>query len=178
VKTVVKTYLIWIVIILLVANLSAFITVLFFMKKQTNQTELVGRSNKVAPSENPGRAMMSDFNFNNEQQVRFKEIRYAHNKKVSGINRDIHLLRKEIVEHLSKENVNEQSIDSLAKKFGVLQTQLKKEVFRNFIEVKNICNEEQKKKLMLHINHVVDQNVPGPGMRRKMRHGRKKNINK
>ncbi len=170
-KTEIKNYLIWIVIILLVANLSAFITVFVSIKKIPRDKPAFNSRNFIKWPDKMRGGLVEQLNFDEKQMEEFKAIRNEHQKNVGGIYKQMHDLRINIVNELSQEKADTNIIDSLAVQFGKYQTELKKEVFKHFVDIKNICNEQQLKTLMMHINYVVDRNSPGPGDFRGMQRG-------
>jgi len=52
-----------------------------------------------------------------------------------------------LLEELSKPEVNAIALDSLARKYGVLSSSLRKHTIDYFVNVKNICTPEQQKRL-------------------------------
>ncbi len=52
-----------------------------------------------------------------------------------------------ILEELSKPEADKAALDSLAKKYGVLSTSLRRHTIDYFVNLKNICTEDQQKRL-------------------------------
>ncbi len=62
----------------------------------------------------------------------------------------------EMLEELSRDDFNSVKLDSLARKYGLLNTSLRRHTIEYFKNVKSMCNEEQKKRLTLIFKQVMN----------------------
>ena len=125
----------WLNIFLLAINISAFVTILYF-NKQAIQDD-------------------NDDKFNSDEFLK-KELNLTEEqyKTISSLDAKIFrtyqvLLDKQceanfkMLNELSSEEPSQERLDSIAKKMGKLHTALKRQTIKHFINIKNICDENQ-----------------------------------
>ncbi len=109
--------------------------------------------------------LIRELDFSDEQQAKFETLIDKHRKNAFAIQSEIHGMRDSMVHQLESENPDTTIINSLAQKIGVDQSQLEKNTFHHFLEVKAICNPDQQKKFAEVIGRALQMLAPPPGPR-------------
>jgi len=145
----------WLTLFLLIINVSAFTTILFLNK----QDNVITGSSSVYSSD--GYLKSDEFI---KQQLKLDEEQY---KKVGEL--DSKVLRSyqiildlqceanfEILDELSSPNPSISKLDSLAYRVGRLNGALKRQTIRHFLNIRSLCNPEQKTRLQKLLQEMLE----------------------
>lgn len=82
-------------------------------------------------------------NLDEIQKQEFKQLRKEYFAEINGINEQIDALRKELMNHLMKEDVSLKK-DSIFKLMTHHKMKFEKATFKHFNKMRTLCNDEQK----------------------------------
>lgn len=140
----------WLNILLLVINVSA-ITAFLVRTGGSETTDRSGTSSELASLQ----FLKTELSLSDEQ---YQEAVILNERTF----RTYHLLVDLIceanvgmLEELSRDDCNQHALDSIARKVGNLNTSLKRETIRHFLNIRSICNEEQAAKLTLLFKEMM-----------------------
>jgi|GEM_PF-665876 Spy/CpxP family protein refolding chaperone len=170
-----KKWMGWIVLILLLLNLSALGTILYYSYQQNKRPHpaLAGE-----PQPRHGKEMIRELQFDSAQADAFYNIRRDFHTRVKPSLQQMRAKRGIINDEVNKENPDTTYLNAVADTMGKIQAELKKETIRHFIRIRKICNPEQKTKLTRLYSGMFLMDEPGKeegghmGMGMKYRRGR------
>jgi hypothetical protein len=166
-----RNLLLWAIAILLIANLSAMVTVHINLRKQ--KVPVMGLPQETAPGQFKGQKQLhKQLNLSKNQYKAYKTLRINHRQETLLLHEEMNALRADIARELAQENPNKENLTILAESFGRIQSELKEKAFLHFTEIKGICNQDQKRIFNTKIMDVVDGRKPGPGLRQGRQHDR------
>ena len=169
-----KLILMWVVIILLIANLSAVVTVIYrYRNIPESPPQIV--FNKMRNNYNG--PIWKQLNFNIDQMKEFKAIKIKFHNEANLYENQMHEIRMKIADELISDHPDPDKLDQLAMDFGVIQTELKKISFQHFSAIKEMCTDEQRKIFNSNINNIVEHERPGPGHFGRRQYGYKNRFN-
>jgi hypothetical protein len=136
--------LVFIIIILLLANI--FLLVFFLGKKGPE---------KKSHNQRPPVAVFleKDLGFSASQMEAYEKMRQQHRQDTKPLFEDIRLTKVKFYKLLSDTGVRESVIDSIGTLIGEKQKALDLRAFRNFKEIRALCNDSQRP--------VYDSLIPG-----------------
>lgn len=138
--------LIWLIVILVATNLSMGIS--FWYHKQQDKKAAAKQEQKVEmPSEQRTRFFREQLNLGQDQIDIFRELNRNYNRNARQFSYQLADLRIQMIEEMGVKNPNNKKLDSISENIGELHTQLKKVTIEYYLEMKEVCNEEQQKKL-------------------------------
>ncbi|TLX75366.1 periplasmic heavy metal sensor [Labilibacter sediminis] len=94
-----------------------------------------------------GRYYREQLNLNQEQHIKFREYRRTFHPIAHGIADEMTQVREKIFEELNSKHPDSLRLNKLSDKIGELHSSLKKHTNKYYLDMKNICNEEQQVKL-------------------------------
>lgn len=169
-----KTIISWLIIVLLIANLSAVTTVYFKVKNEKSDVMHIKQRNNFNPR---SPHLHHQLNFSKQQYEIFEQLRKEHINEIQNLDLQMQQLRLKIGKELAKQKPDSINLNKLAKEFGSLQTEIKQKTFNHFTDIKHICNKEQKQKFNSHIINVVESQKPGPGRQHRQGYSKKRKFN-
>jgi flagellar basal body-associated protein FliL len=128
----------WILIILLLANLTAFVTV--FIEFRKAKKELLMPQNHQQPR------MIEELEFSKEQERVFQETKQKHRQAVQSIMKELRDEKAQIVVEFKKENYNDSLLNVYAKNLGDIYYKMQILDIEHMKEILSICDQEQKLK--------------------------------
>jgi len=142
-----KTLLTVTIIVLLVINISALITI--FYNSNIKSKELVREKNLKAEMQIKGmhRFISEELNLSEEQFTLFQNVNRENMIKTHNIASKLNNKRREMVNEIAKQNPSEQNLNTIAKEIGELHYELKKATINHFLELKDLCNDDQQESL-------------------------------
>jgi len=147
IKTQNKSILIWIIVILAVTNISTLGTIIYHSCFQ----EAIVPDGSPAPITIPdgylGRFFRDELKLNFDQHQQFRSFRQHFHNQANIVADKMSLSRNELMLELGKEKSDTIYLQKLAEEIGDLHTDLKHLTFSYYLEMKNVCTEEQKEKL-------------------------------
>ena len=144
------------IIVLFAINISALATIIFNnyqVKKRFEQNELV---RKDAQTRGMNYFLKDELNLSNEQFESFKAINDKYFKKSQDIAFKLHNNRILLLEEVANINPNMNTLNLVAKEIGELHYELKLNTIQHFMELKNLCNDEQQEYLQHFFMRIIE----------------------
>jgi protein CpxP len=94
----------------------------------------------------PGNFIVKELGFNEAQLEQFREKSQGHHETMMNMSDDIRGLKDKLFANLSKDSVNESTIDSITALVGEKQKAKEVEAFYHFKMIREICSDQQKEK--------------------------------
>lgn len=147
----------WGIILLVVMNLSALATVWW--------------QQHMRPGPPPGgrdepqrirRILQNELGLTEPQLQQFEKIQRQHRKNSRAVHENMRGLRHDLFAQLSVESPDEEKVEQLTNQIGRAQSELEKLTFKHFTELKNLCNDEQQKRLSSLISELLPGRRPPP----------------
>jgi Spy/CpxP family protein refolding chaperone len=130
----------WILIFLMIINVSALVT--FFVS-----TRKVPNNEILMPGKKPGSALQSELGLSPDQNKRVNEINSAYKSSSEPIILSIKEKKSELLEELSKDPSDTNQLNSIIQELDLRQNKLQKANIKQFLELKKVCTPEQTRKL-------------------------------
>lgn len=106
------------------------------------------------------RFMERELNFSKAQKETFRQLRKEHIRESRAIHKEIRQYRRALLGQLHSRKTGQIRVDSLANLIGHAQARLDAAIYNHFVEVRSICDEEQKKKFDRIIRRVIQRLEP------------------
>ncbi len=153
--------LIWTIIILAVTNISTVGTIIYHNYFQQNTIDCnEEKTNKIeVPDTRLGKFFREELNLSYEQHQQFRTFRQNFHYKAGNITQKMQMLRNDMLTELKKENSDTVYLHKLAKEIGNLHTELKHLTFEYYLDMKSVCNDDQKEKLYQIFNSMMNKNA-------------------
>ena len=175
-----KTYftqhriLIWLIIILLIVNISAIITILYSINARNEYRDLKQfPSGKVYAGSRGVRLCIDSMKLDESQHQHFRTTKHKFYREAKKITGQMHDKRVAFINELASEKPDTLRIQEIAQEIGSLHAELKYQTYKHFIEMKSVCTKEQKKILMQHFKSML---FDDPFLPEKKRHGKVKKM--
>lgn len=147
-----KQLLTWIVIILVLLNLSVIGFLVFQNYKLRNDT--VNYNQNTTQYNKPGRnnhapgAMMNQrFNFNEAQREKLRESAILHRQNMMNYKDSIRLYRGKMMREIAQENPDSNLLNRYFNQIGKYHVEMNRATTRHFIQLKTIASPEQKEEI-------------------------------
>ena len=137
--------LIWVIIILLATNIATIATVIYHVYIIENNIRKPERI--VIPDYGLGRFFREELNLTREQQQQFRSFRQNYRLQASKIIKQMQEKRLEMLDELSVENSDTVRLHQIADEIGAFHRELKHLTFEYYLNLKDICNDQQRDKL-------------------------------
>ena len=152
----------WLVVILFAINISTVLS-LYIHTRQSNRAQSATTPQHIDEQADKGaRQFREKLGLDENQVVKFREINREYNRAANIIARDLEFLRIQMVDELGLPVTDSVKIREVNRKFGLLHENLKNLTADYYLEMKDICNEEQKQKLYLMFSNMVQQDPSTP----------------
>jgi Spy/CpxP family protein refolding chaperone len=148
-----KTYftryriLIWLVIILLVINISAITTIFLGINIRDRKEPGPFQKRIEMHRHHDGRFFEQSLNLSPDQHAQFKASRHRFFSEARKLAGQMHDKRVEFVNELASAEPDTLKLQEIADEIGSLHSKLKYQTYKHYIEMKNICNKEQEEEL-------------------------------
>lgn len=174
------TLMVWAIVILAVMNISTVATIIYHKYKSekaetiavSDQKQLEANSEKFS-----GRYFRDQLNLNSEQMDKFKEINPVFRPKARYITIELAEKRKQMLIEMAAAKSDTARLNALSDSIGQLHSDLKKITYSYYLEIKNICDPEQQRKLEQIFGEMFTNDSPmgypgksGPGGWQQGRH--------
>ncbi len=133
-------FLFWILIFLIVVNLSALATYFLFPKRTAEVT-------CSSSAMEPGCALQAELNLSDEQISLVDKINSEYEEVSKPISGEIKSRRAAILDELVSDNPDTLNINQLCLEISRMQNQLHRENIRHYLELKKVCNPGQAMRL-------------------------------
>ena len=165
----------WIIIILLATNVSTIATIL--INKNLNKQASQNTEEIVVPDNGLGRFFRDELGLTRDQHQQFRSLRIDYHINARKIAVQLKAERSEMLNELSAENSDTNNLHQIAAEIGELHRELKHLTFEYYLDLKEICTENQREKLFSIFNSMQNSewelkfrrdssDVRGPGYRR------------
>lgn len=138
-----KRFIVWIIIILVILNLSTLAVIWFFHIKGP-------RRPPPMPPIGPEQGMLlldKELNLSETQVQKFKESRDRYFVESKPILDEIHRLKMEIMDEVFAPSPDPSKVKRIAKEIGEKQAKFEELLFDHFLSLREACNPEQEVKL-------------------------------
>jgi Spy/CpxP family protein refolding chaperone len=156
--------LIWLIMILLIINISAIITVIYSIKATNefrNDKRMYHR--KEYSRYHSGRSFKDDIELSEKQHQHFIATKHKFFKEAGRISEQMHKKRVEFINEITSDNPDTIKIREIANEIGSLHAKLKYQTYKHYIEMKSVCDKEQEEKLMLMFKSMLNEDPFHPG---------------
>lgn len=156
-------WMIWIIVILVVMNLTTIITIMYNRSHLPDQA-LISTSNQGMTDDTSmkysGRYFRDELDLSMEQMKKFSEFNPEFRQAVLSINRAMAEKRHEMLIEMAKNNCDTISLNMLSDSIGDLHAALKKKTYTYYMDFKDICNQQQQKKLEQLFGEMFNSDLP------------------
>ena len=150
--------LIWVIVILVATNLSMGLSFLYHKQQDKKLAQQTEREAIELPAQQRVRFFREQLKLQPDQVNVFRELTRDFNRSAWQINHQLERLRIEMVTELGRQNPNQKKLEKIAQEIGDLHTIIKNETSSYYLEMKEVCNEEQQKKLNEIFLSVLQRN--------------------
>lgn len=143
-------WMIWTIAVLVVMNLTTIITVVYNRNRLSDQEQVSSPNESMAENASmkySGRYFRDSLGLSMDQMKKFSEFNPGFRQAVMSINMEMAEKRHEMLTEMVKNVCDTNRLNNLSDSIGYLHARLKKETYQYYINFKNICNQEQQRKL-------------------------------
>lgn len=138
--------LIWVIVILAATSLSMGIS--FWYHKQQDKKIAEQKEQQIEmPSEQRTRFFRDQLNLRQDQMDIFRDLNREYNRSARRISGELEELRIDMVNEMGKENPDSEELDFISENIGELHSELKKVTIQYYLDMKEVCDENQQEKL-------------------------------
>ena len=155
--------MIWAIVILAVMNIATISTVLYNRNRAKRGEPVVTETSSQTEGTSirySGRYFREQLNFNNEQMARFMEFNPLFRERAKSINNDLNLLRQQLLSEMAEKNCDSVRLNSLSDSIGYLHADLKKVTCKYYLDIKNICDQQQQETLKQIFGGMFSGDLP------------------
>ncbi|MBN2213338.1 MAG: periplasmic heavy metal sensor [Bacteroidales bacterium] len=171
--------LIWLVIFLLVLNISAISSIIYHRVRETKEIPSPFQPPIAWEGRMPdeGRFLRDYLELDKAQFEQFMIKRHGFQTKARGITEELREKKVEFLEELNKKDTDTSKIRELSEDIGQLHKALRLESGKYYLGLRTICNDEQRQKLHRFFMHSLGRHdmEPLPGRGRGMHQRMMKN---
>jgi Spy/CpxP family protein refolding chaperone len=149
----------WLLIFLVVINLTAFVTFLVYFSKSTTGSTL-------RPQESPGMAMRKELSLSASQSEKVDVIVADYRNSTEPITASIRDYRSQLLEELAKDKPDTSLLNRCSDQICLLQKQMQKASVKQYLALKEICNPAQCQRLSALYFELYGFQGKGQGMGR------------
>jgi Spy/CpxP family protein refolding chaperone len=176
-----RSWMVWAIVILAVMNLSTILTVIILQNQSRKAGSFVENQQQQEDFDADkfsGRYFQEKLDFEYNQMEKFQEINPVFRKQAKAINDELSQIRKQMLAEMVAEKSDTNKLNALSDSIGNLHGTLKKNTYKYYLDIKNICNSKQRKELELLFSETFSKEIPsGQGKRWRYRgqHGKRNN---
>ena len=138
--------LIWVIVILAATSLSMG-TSFWFHKQQDKKAAGQQNTQIEMPSEQRTRFFREQLELRQEQMDIFRDLNRDYNRSARRISMQLEELRIKMVEEMGTKNPSQDELNSISENIGNLHSDLKKVTIQYYLDMKEVCDEDQQEKL-------------------------------
>lgn len=154
------------IIFLVVVNVAALSTIIYRNRATPPINDDYIQLRQRVEEQGMYRFFRDELQLSEDQYKQFRDINHQNMIESRDIAKQLHVKRVEMIDEISKNNPDKEKLDKIAKDIGLLHYNLKRNTYNHFLELKNICNEEQQGKLQHMFMRMIDDQEFGPRHRR------------
>jgi len=181
-----NSWMIWAIAALFLLNISTLATVFYQRNKETEPYQVYVTDPEASESSSlkySSEYFNNRLNLNKAQMDKFSEFNPLFRQKIRNINIEMARIRNEMLKEMTADKSDARKLEKLSDSMGNLHSELKKETFRYYLNLKTICNIDQRKELeklfsiIFTSDSLMENNVQGGQQLRLRRrqHGRQLN---
>lgn len=143
-------WMVWAIVILALMNIATIVTVIYNRNKANSEVTVESARQSQSPGlsmKYSGRYFRDQLGFNDDQMSRFAEFNPAFRENVRSINNELNLLRDQMLSEMAAEKCDSMKLGLLSDSIGYLHANLKKITYEYYLDIKNICDQQQQEKL-------------------------------
>ena len=141
-------WMVWAILILAVLNISTILTIIYNQRKAVqNSAEYTGTESEVGSVQYSGRYFRDYLNLDREQMDRFVEFNPVFRQSVRNINTELARNRQQMLIEMNTQFCDTSRLNALSDSIGRLHSDLKKLTYRYYLDIHDICDEQQREKL-------------------------------
>jgi hypothetical protein len=160
-----NSWMVWAIVALALLNITTVGTILLNRNKlnESRQTVFSAQSNiELGNAKFSGRYFREKLNLDRNQMRRFAEFNQGFRQSAMNINVDLVSHRNEMFKEMSARNCDTFKLNSLSDSIGILHSRLKRETYRYYLDLKEICDDQQDVLLdQLFMEMFTDDSVIG-----------------
>lgn len=157
------TLMVWTIVVLAVMNFSTLGSILYHNYKLNKIESCIPQGQKQLEADSEkysGRYFRDQLNLNREQMNKFREINPIFRPQARAITIELAQKRKQMLIEMAANKSDTTRLNALSDSIGLLHSNLKRLTYRYYIDIKNICNTEQQKKLEQLFGEMFTNDVP------------------
>jgi Spy/CpxP family protein refolding chaperone len=166
-----KRWLVYLVVFLLVLNISALGTIIFLIYRPHHTFIPSGPNGPL------GKKFEKELNLSDNQQKEFKELRKSFFQASKPVLDSLKLKREEIITSLSQNNPDTANLYKKADDLGRYHAELKRLAIRHYLDLQSKCTPDQRKNLLKLYRPMIESDRIGRGMPHRFRNGNKPDNN-
>ena len=159
--------LIWLIIFLLLLNISAISTMIYHRAREAKNTSFVRHApfQRDSRMRGEGRFLKDFLELDPEQFEQFRMARHTFQMKAWDITEELREKKVEFLKALNQKNPDTNKIQIISEDIGLLHKDLRLETGKYYLELRTICDKEQQQKLYHFFMQTFERPdmVPGPG---------------
>jgi hypothetical protein len=175
-------WMVWAIVVLALMNITTLLTILYY-KNQSVEAEFVSAPGQVISESSSiqysGRYFRDQLNLNRDQMNRFIAFNPEFRQQARNININLERIRNQMLTEMAAKNSNNNKLNLLSDSIGYLHSDLKKLTYKYYLNIKNICDQQQQKKLEQLFGEMFSSDVQmghyGNGGPNGRRYGRRLN---
>ncbi len=155
--------MVWAVVILAVMNISTLVTIMY----SKFQSEKVGTDAQSDPKQLEadsekfsGRYFREQLNLNRKQMEKFWNLNQIFRPKAREITIKLAEKRKQMLVEMAASQSDTIRLNALSDSIGWLHTDLKKVTYRYYLDIRNLCDQEQQSKLEQLFSEMFANDAP------------------
>jgi Tfp pilus assembly protein PilE len=144
------TLMVWAIVVLAVMNFSTLATIVYhhYQTGKTEISQITNQSQMGADSQKfSGRYFRDQLGFSNDQMNKFREFNPTFRQQAHAITIEMAEKRKQMLFEMAADKTDTSKLAILSDSIGMLHSRLKKITFGYYLNIKNMCNTDQQKKL-------------------------------
>ena len=158
-----NTLMIWTIIVLVILNVSTWITIVYHQVQSSKMQTRNGIETKQ-PGANTekftGRYFRDQLNLSIEQMDKFREFNHPFRMEARDITLQLAEKRKAMLLEMVAPKSDTSKLNALSDSIGKLHSELKKISYGYYLNIKALCNKEQQIKLEQLFNDMFSNDAP------------------
>lgn len=147
----------WIIVALVLLNLG-FVAAMWWPKGEKH-----GRPGEGPPRHQTERLFKKELDLDEAQFEKVKILREQHFEEVQELLKQVRANKSEMFNALEGSNPDTSAANAFAKKSGALESQIDQLLIQHFMDLRAVCNEEQRQKLEKVFKRAIGKPGHGPG---------------
>lgn len=154
------------VIVLIVLNISILATFLFRSSRYRSIRERPFPVLANIPNRE-GIFLRHELGLDENQFMRFRTIRDVYQRKAAGIEKDIQEKKDQLLDEMVRADPDTDRISRIGDEIGQMHAKLLRETGNYYLDIRDLCNEEQKVRLDVFFTRVIkgEENLANPERR-------------